>query len=227
LFLSLKTPQISRFAAFSFLKIKMTTLPKKLLIATNNKGKFSEISSLLKQLNIESVPTFQFNISEPEETGKTFAENSLLKAKYYASKTGLIALADDSGLCVDAMNNSPGIYSARFAKNSEGKDDFNSAFEKIFSEINKTSPENRRAFFICNLSLFNPETNFAISFEGRVDGNLTLEPRGNLGFGYDPIFVKNGMEKTFGEISAEEKDKISHRANAFEKLTNWLKSNNL
>lgn len=205
----------------------MFSLPTKLLIATNNKGKFSEIESLLNQIKITAVPTFQFNIPEPEETGTTFAENSLIKAKYYAKKTGLIALADDSGLCVEAMNGAPGIYSARFAKNAEGQDDFPAAFAKIFSEIEKNSPKNLRAFFICNLSIFDPKTNFEISFEGRVDGELIFPPRGNQGFGYDPIFIKNGLDKTFGEISAEAKDKISHRADAFTKLVSWLKNGSL
>ncbi len=205
----------------------MFSLPKKLLIATNNKGKFAEIASLLNHINIESVPTFQFNIAEPEETGTTFAANSLLKAKYYAFKTGLTALADDSGLCVAAMNGAPGIYSARFAKNAEGKDNFDAAFAKIAAEIEKNSPKNLRAFFICNLSIFDPKTNFEISFEGRVDGNLTFPPRGNKGFGYDPIFIKDGLDKTFGEMDAAKKDQISHRADAFEKLVKWLKNGRL
>ncbi len=202
----------------------MFSIPKQLLIATNNKGKFFEIESLLNQINIKAVPTFQFNIEEPEETGKTFAENSLLKARYYGSKTGLMALADDSGLCVDAMNGEPGIYSARFAKNERGESDFNFAFEKISAAIKNN---NYAAHFICNLALFDPKTNFEISFEGRVDGNLTFPALGNKGFGYDPIFIKNGMNQTFGEIDPEEKDQISHRADAFLKLVNWLKNSGL
>lgn len=200
---------------------KMTsTLPKKLLIATNNKGKFQEISSLLAPFKIEAVSTFQFNLQEPEENGKTFAENSLIKAKYYAKKTGIIALADDSGLCVEAMNGEPGIHSARFALDEMGEKNFTAAFEKIAKKISKNS----RACFICNLTLFDPQADFSVSFEGRVDGNLIFPPRGNKGFAYDPIFIKNDMEKTFGEISAEEKDKISHRGEAFLKFINWLKS---
>jgi XTP/dITP diphosphohydrolase len=202
----------------------MFSIPKQLLIATNNKGKFFEIESLLNQINIKAVPTFQFNIEEPEETGKTFAENSLLKARYYGSKTGLMALADDSGLCVDAINGEPGIYSARFAKNERGESDFNFAFEKISAAIKNN---NYAAHFICNLALFDPKTNFEISFEGRVDGNLTFPALGNKGFGYDPIFIKNGMNQTFGEIDPEEKDQISHRADAFLKLVNWLKNSGL
>jgi XTP/dITP diphosphohydrolase len=202
----------------------MFSIPTQLLIATNNKGKFFEIESLLNQINIKAIPTFQFNIEEPEETGKTFAENSLLKARYYGSKTGLTALADDSGLCVDAMNGEPGIYSARFAKNERSENNFNFAFEKISAAIKNN---NYAAHFICNLGFFDPKTNFEISFEGRVDGNLTFPARGNKGFGYDPIFIKNGMNQTFGEIDPKEKDQISHRADAFLKLVNWLKNSGL
>jgi len=202
----------------------MFSIPTQLLIATNNKGKFFEIESLLNQINIKAIPTFQFNIEEPEETGKTFAENSLLKARYYGSKTGLMALSDDSGLCVDAMNGEPGIYSARFAKNDRGESDFNFAFEKISAAVKNN---NYAAHFICNLGFFDPKTNFEISFEGRVDGNLTFPARGNKGFGYDPIFIKNGMNQTFGEIDPQEKDQISHRADAFLKLVNWLKNSGL
>ncbi len=204
------------------------SLPSQILIATNNKGKFVEIESLLNQISIKAIPTFQFNIEEPEETGTTFAANSLLKAKYYANKTGLVALADDSGLCVEALNNEPGIYSARFARNAEGKNDFNFAFEKIFTELKKINAEkNSRAHFICNLTIFDPKTNFEISFEGRVDGILNFPPLGNKGFGYDPIFIKDGMSQTFGEIDPELKDCISHRGEAFQKMVNWLQNHSL
>lgn len=194
------------------------SLPSKILIATNNKGKFHEISSLLSQINIEAIPTFQFNLEEPEETGKTFEENSLLKARFYGEKTRLVALADDSGLCVEAMNGAPGIHSARFALDEKGEKNFTQAFKKIEEKIS----QNSRAFFICNLSLFDPQTKFEISFEGRVDGNLIFPPRGNKGFGYDPIFIKDGMTQTFGEIDPQTKDEISHRGEAFKKLRNWL-----
>ena len=195
-------------------------LPQEILIATNNRGKFNEIADLLKMINITAIPTFDLNIAEPEETGLTFQENSLLKAKYYAKITNLFSLADDSGLCVEAMNGAPGIYSARFAKNNDGKNDFDFAFKKIAAEIN----ENSRAYFICNLTLFDPKTDFTISFEGRVDGNLISPPRGNKGFGYDPIFIKDGLNQTFGEIEPELKDQISHRGEAFKKLVIWLKN---
>ncbi len=198
-------------------------LPDEILIATNNRGKFSEIADLLGSISIKAIPTFEFEIAEPEETGLTFAENSVLKAKYYGQKTGLVSLADDSGLCVEAMNGEPGIYSARFAKNAQGENDFTSAFEKISAQLAKNNFQNCRAFFICNLALFNPVSGFNISFEGRVDGNLIFPPRGNQGFGYDPIFIKDGMDKTFGEIDPQFKDQISHRGIAFKKMVEWLK----
>ena len=186
----------------------------RLLIASGNAGKILEISALLTPLGIKSISASQFNLPEPEENGKTFAENSLIKAKFYGEKTKIVALADDSGLCIEAMNGEPGIHSARFAQKN-----FPEAFEKISKKIK----ENPRAYFVCNLTIFDPEKNFSISFEGRVDGSLIFPPRGTKGFGYDPIFIKDGMMKTFGEIDPQEKDQISHRGEAFKKLINWLK----
>ena len=186
----------------------------RLLIASGNAGKILEISALLKPLGIKPIPASQFNFPEPEENGKTFAENSLIKAKFYGEQTKIVALADDSGLCIEAMNGEPGIHSARFAQKN-----FPEAFEKISKKIK----ENPRAYFVCNLTIFDPEKNFSISFEGRVDGSLIFPPRGNKGFGYDPIFIKDGMTQTFGEIDPQEKDQISHRGEAFKKLINWLK----
>ena len=202
------------------------SVPSELLIATNNKGKFVEIEALLKLINIKAISVFDLNIEEPEETGISFAENSLLKARYYSSKVGIAALADDSGLCVADLDNKPGIHSARFAQNEAGKSDFPLACEKIFAALKNKGlddQDNLKAHFICNLSIFDPKSNFEISFEGRVDGKLT-KPKGNRGFGYDPIFIKDGMEQSFGEIEPELKDKISHRADAFEKLVNWLRT---
>lgn len=203
---------------------------EKILIATGNQGKFNEISSLLKPLNIQAISSSKFNLSEPEENGKTFKENSVIKARYYGSKTNLIALADDSGLCVDALNDNPGINSARFAIDEKtNKSNFPLAFEKIFLQLSKVgiTPNHKpKAHFICNLSLFDPETNFEISFEGRVDGCLIYPARGNKGFGYDSIFMKDGMNLSFGEIETNEKDLISHRANAFKKFVAWLEKKN-
>lgn len=198
-------------------------LPRKILVATNNSGKFAEISDLLQQINIEAIKAPE-GIAEPEETGLSFGENSLLKAKYYAKKTGLIALADDSGLCIEALGGAPGIHSARFALDESRQKNFPFAFEKIFIALKEiaSNPCGSKAYFICNLTIFDPQTNFSKSFEGRIDGALTFPSRGNQGFGYDPIFIKNGMEQTFGEISASEKDAISHRAEAFKQLINYF-----
>ncbi len=194
-------------------------LPRKILVATNNSGKFVEISDLLKRINIEAIKA-PADLAEPDETGADFAANSLLKAKYYAAKTSLVALADDSGLCIEALNGAPGIHSARFALDSLGQKNFPLAFEKISNSLQKNGVEpcGSKAYFVCNLTIFDPQTNFSESFEGRIDGTLTFPARGDQGFGYDPIFIKDKMTKTFGEISTAEKDAISHRAVAFAKL---------
>jgi XTP/dITP diphosphohydrolase len=192
--------------------------PTEILIATGNEGKFREISALLAAIDVKAISSFQFQLEEPEETGRTFEENAIIKAEFYGKKTGLVSLADDSGLCVEAMNGAPGIYSARFALDENGNKNFSQAFEKIAAK----TTQNKRAHFICNLTLFDPKNDFHISFEGRCDGELTFPPRGNKGFGYDPIFIKDGLTQTFGEIDANKKDSISHRAKAFEKLCSWL-----
>ncbi|MFT6106372.1 MAG: XTP/dITP diphosphohydrolase [Rickettsiales bacterium] len=199
-----------------------------ILIASGNKGKLIEIAELLKEIDIKAISAADFNLEEPEETGKTFEENSVLKAKYYGKKTGLVALADDSGLCIDFLNGKPGIHSARFALGIDGKTkDFDLAFQKIKQELieKNIDLENQiiKAHFICNLTIFDPKNNQTKSFEGRVDGKLTFPPRGGNGFGYDPIFTADEMDKTFSEISAEEKDKISHRNQAFSSFVKYLK----
>ncbi|MSP33798.1 MAG: RdgB/HAM1 family non-canonical purine NTP pyrophosphatase [Rickettsiales bacterium] len=194
-------------------------LPRKILVATNNSGKFVEISDLLQQINIESIKP-AVDLAEPAETGETFAANSLLKAKYYAEKTGLVSLADDSGLCIEALNGKPGIHSARFALDELGQKNFPKTFEKIISLLKEkgVEPSGSKAYFICNLTIFDPQSGFSESFEGRINGMLTFPARGAQGFGYDPIFIKDGISQTFGEISSIEKDAISHRAVAFAKL---------
>ena len=202
-----------------------------ILVATGNKGKLTEISALLKEINIRSLSLDNFGeFTEPEENGATFKENSLIKAKYYAKKTNMVSLADDSGLCIADLDNRPGIYSARFAIDEiTGKKDFAKTFKKIFDELESKGikkDQNIRAFFVCSLTIYDPRTDFNIDFEGRVDGRLIYPPKGNLGFGYDPIFIKDKMNLTFGEIDRFKKDKISHRFVAFEKMTKWLKENN-
>ena len=213
------------------MKNQLTAPVTKILVATGNKGKLDEISKLLDKINIEAVGSFQYNLSEPEENGKDFVENSVIKARYYGEKTGLFALADDSGLCVELLDNMPGIYSARWAFDEKSKSrDFNLAFEKIKQvlidrnvDINNTII---KAYFICNLSTYNPKTKAVNSFEGRIDGTIVFPARGNNGFGYDPIFIPEGYKQTFGEIDPAIKEQISHRGKAFRKLVNWLGNSN-
>lgn len=205
----------------------MAKIPNKILIASNNLGKIREISELISHLKIKALAPKDIEslqgFIEPEESGKTFAENSLIKAKFYGLKSQTPALADDSGFCVIDLNNKPGIHSARFALNKSGEKDFPTAFEKIFYELQEkeVSINNAKAYFICNLTYFDPNSNFSISFEGRVDG-VICQPIGDKGFGYDPIFIKNGMSSSFAEIDPTEKEKISHRGTAFKQFKNWL-----
>lgn len=201
---------------------------KKILIASNNKGKLAEIAKLLENIGIEAVSASDFNLIEPEENADNFADNAFIKAKFYGDKINMMALSDDSGLCIPALNNQPGVHSARFAIDANGQKNFPLAFEKILLQLKQKNlfiTDNISAFFICNLCLYNPKNNFKINFEGRVDGKLIYPARGNNGFGYDPIFVKENMEQSFGEIEAEFKHQISHRALAFSQLENWLKNN--
>ena len=201
-------------------------MSKKILIATNNKGKVTEIADLLTPLGIETISAIDYNLEEPEENGSNFEENSIIKAKYYGNKTGEISLADDSGLCIDLLNGEPGIYSARWAIDENGKKDFSLAFEKIKQAlITKGADINLdkiNAHFICNLSLYNPKTGEINSFEGKVSGYLTFPALGHKGFGYDPIFIPNSYDKTFGEMDYKDKEKISHRTKAFNKLKTVL-----
>lgn len=209
----------------------LKTIPNQLLIATGNSGKYAEIAKILEEMAIEPISLQKILgqkfslLREPEESGNSFAENALIKARYYAIETGFVAIADDSGLCVKALGGSPGIHSARFAIDEFGKKNFEFAAKKIFDELAKSGigfDDKPEAKFVCNLCVYDPKNHEFQSFEGEVSGYLSYPPRGNFGFGYDPIFVKNGEEKTFGEIEAKEKDKISHRAMAFELLKSRL-----
>jgi XTP/dITP diphosphohydrolase len=185
----------------------------KLLIASGNQGKVMEIRELMSEFNVQIIAASEFDIAEPEETGKTFIENAELKARYYGGKTGLPALADDSGLCVDALNGEPGIYSARWA----GADkNFAEAISRVQTEM--TGKDNNKAKFVCALSLYWPNLNKMESVEGSIDGTLTFPQKGKGGFGYDPIFIPKGYNETFGELHHEVKQKISHRAVAFDNL---------
>jgi XTP/dITP diphosphohydrolase len=187
----------------------------KLLIASGNEGKIMEIREIMSDFNVEIVSAKDFGIAEPEETGETFIENAVLKAKHYGDISGLPALADDSGLCVDALGGAPGIHSARWG--GEAKD-FNAAMKKVESEL--PDKKNAKAKFVCALALYWPKMpkNNLETVEGYVEGALTFPKRGTKGFGYDPIFIPKGYDKTFAEIDHEVKLKISHRADAFDKL---------
>jgi XTP/dITP diphosphohydrolase len=189
--------------------------PGRLVIASHNAGKIREIAALLGSHGIEPVSAGDLDVPEPEETGTSFAANAELKARFSADLTGLPALADDSGLCVDALDGDPGIFSARWA--GEAKD-FGMAMDLVHTRMAEKAPETGRdAHFVCALSLCWPDGH-VVTVEGRVDGHLVWPPRGEHGFGYDPMFRPWGHDLTFGEMSAEAKQPLTHRADAFAKL---------
>ncbi len=193
----------------------------KLLIGTNNKGKLREIKSLLPK-NIKIYSTSEFNLRSPVENGKTFKENSLIKSKYFSKKTGLICLADDSGLEIDFLGKNPGIYSARWAGRYG---DFNKAIRRVYRELNKRDKnwKNKKikARFICALSISYLNKKIACVL-GKVEGYISDKPKGKNGFGYDPIFIPTGKRMTFGEISPNIKYKLDHRYKAFKKIKKLL-----
>jgi XTP/dITP diphosphohydrolase len=198
-------------------------LPGRLVIATHNGGKLREIEELLRPFGIVPLSAAALGLEEPGETGSTFRDNAVLKARAAAQASKLIALADDSGLCVEALDGAPGVYSARWAGE---KKDFGAAMTRVESELEaRAAPPPWRAAFVSVLALAWPD-GAVETFEGRVDGVLVFPPRGTAGFGYDPIFCLDGHDRTFGEMSAEEKHGIpadgsvalSHRARAFQKF---------
>lgn len=202
----------------------MRSIGDKLVIATHNPGKLGEIADLVEPLGITCVSAKDLDLPEPEEIGNTFVDNADLKAREAADLSGLPALADDSGLCVDALQGSPGIFSARWAEDEQGNRDWMRAMERVWSEVEAAGPDaGHDAHFACALAIAWPNDGQVENFEGRVDGTLTWPPRGSNGFGYDPIFVANGREVTFGEMDPAEKHSISHRADAFRKLVKALK----
>jgi XTP/dITP diphosphohydrolase len=173
---------------------------------------------LLAPFGIECVGAAEMDLPEPEETGVTFVDNAELKARQAADLSGLPALADDSGLSVDALHGAPGIYSARWAEDEDGNRDFGRAMERVWREVEAAGEDaGHDAHFVCALSLAWPDGTIE-SFEGKVHGTLVWPPRGERGFGYDPMFVAAGMTDTFAEIEPSEKHRISHRADAFAKL---------
>lgn len=197
-----------------------------LLLATHNKGKVAEFAKMLDELNIELKSAADFDLPEPEETENSFIGNALIKARAACAATGLPALADDSGLCIDALNGAPGIYSADWAETKghgqEGRD-FNFAMERVKTEIGGISGD-ETAHFKAVLALVYPDGHEEI-FEGRFEGHLTWPKRGENGHGYDPIFVPEGYDITAGEMLTEEKNLISHRAKAVEKFKEYLIQN--
>ena len=185
----------------------------RIVAATHNGGKARELAALLED-RFELVSAAALKLPEPEETETTFAGNALIKARAAADASGLIALADDSGLCVAALEGAPGVHSARWA--GPGRD-FGHAMALVERRLAETESDDARAWFVCALALAWPEGP-AVVVEGRVDGTLSFPPRGDKGFGYDPIFVPEGGRLTFGELETAVKDQISHRARAFAKL---------
>jgi XTP/dITP diphosphohydrolase len=212
---------VSRHAAKSAENPAHRAITGRLVIATHNPGKLRELRDLVAAYGVEAVSAGELGLAEPDETGTSFRENARIKAVAATQASGLPAFADDSGLAIDALGGAPGIYSARWA----GPDkDFDAAMQKIETMLREKNAADRRAYFVSALCVAWPDGHLE-EFEGRVDGTLVWPPRGTAGFGYDPIFLPHGHERTFGEMSADEKhglppkgQGLSHRARAFLKL---------
>jgi len=193
----------------------------KLLIGTNNKGKYKEIKDLLPKY-IKTHSTSEFKLKSPIENGLTFTENSIIKSKHFSKKTKLICLADDSGLEIDILDKSPGIYSARWGGE---KGNFKKAINRVYKELLKKDKNWKhkkvKARFICALSICYLDKKIA-SVTGKVEGHISTKPKGKNGFGYDPIFIPKNKRKTFGEMSSFQKYKIDHRFAAFKKIRKFL-----
>ena len=194
---------------------------EKLLIGTNNKGKLKEIRDLLPK-NIVTLSTAEFKLKSPRENGKSFKENSLIKSKYFSKKTNLMCLADDSGLEIDILDKNPGIYSARWGGRNS---DFNKAIKRVYRELKKKDKYWRnkkiKARFVCALSISYLSKKICCVI-GKVEWIISEKPRGNNGFGYDPIFIPKSKKKTFGEMTPLQKYKIDHRFKAFKKIKKFL-----
>ena len=184
-----------------------------ILLATQNKGKVKEIQEMIKGLPYTvMIPDSEFDI---EETGTTFAENARLKAKAFCQRFGNnLTLADDSGLVVDALDGRPGVYSKRYGNTDAHRN------MKLLNELNFVPAEKRTARFVCVIALYGPGVDAV--FEGKVEGKIADSIRGNQGFGYDPIFIPNGYDNTFGELGSEVKNTLSHRANALKLVLDFL-----
>lgn len=188
---------------------------KKIVLASHNTGKLREIAALLEPYGIEVISAGDLGLDEPEETEDTFAGNARIKAHFAAKASGMPALSDDSGLQVDALDGAPGVYTADWAETENGRD-FVMAMTKVNDKLaGKLAPHTAR--FCCTLCLAWPDGHDEV-FEGKVEGSLTWPMRGDRGFGFDPVFIANGMSETFAEIDPAEKNRIGHRADAFAKL---------
>ena len=187
---------------------------KKIVIASHNTGKVKEIRAMLNPLKVEVLSANDFNLNEPVEDGSTFEENALIKSSYVSKNTGIASLSDDSGICFCDLNNEPGVYSARWAGEEKN---FDIAMYKINNSIKEVENPNYNCFFVCALSLSWPNGK-NITVSGKVNGKFSWPPKGNFGFGYDPIFIPFGYDETFAEMDPQFKHSISHRALAFKKL---------
>jgi XTP/dITP diphosphohydrolase len=192
----------------------MSRLTGRLVVASHNAGKVREIAALLAPLGVEAVSAASLGLPEPEETETTFAGNAALKARAAAEASGLPTLADDSGLEVFALGGDPGVYSARWAGPEK---DFSAAMRRVRDALQAAKAGDRGARFVCALALAEPGGAVEV-FEGEARGLIVWPPRGDQGFGYDPMFEPEGYARTFGEMSHEEKLPLTHRARAFEKL---------
>ncbi len=201
---------------------------KKIVVASHNRGKLAEIADLIGPFGFEAKSAAEYGLPEPDETGTTFEENAYIKAFAAAAATGLLALSDDSGLAVDALDGAPGVYTADWAVQEDGSRDFGRAMaltEEKLAAKGATAPADRTGRFVSVICVAWPDGH-AEYFRGEVDGTLVWPPRGEKGFGYDPIFLPDGHDKTFGEMTAEEKHgwkpggatALSHRARAFRKF---------
>jgi XTP/dITP diphosphohydrolase len=193
-----------------------------LLIATRNVGKVKELEKLLADLpvTVRSLNDFPNVPEAPEETGATFADNAQIKAKFYAERAGILALADDSGLTVDALGGAPGVLSARYAGIDATDAD---RIAKLLKELNQTGDEKRRASFVCAIAVADARGEIKHLAEAACAGRIADSAKGANGFGYDPVFIPDGFELTFGELSARVKERISHRARAIKKIIRYLR----
>jgi XTP/dITP diphosphohydrolase len=193
---------------------------KELLVATSNAGKVRELSQLLSgfPLGLRLLSDFA-GVEEAEETGQTFEENATIKALHYSAHTGLLTLSDDSGLVVDALGGAPGVRSARYAGREAT---YAERMSKLTGEIDATGDAERRARFVCVIAIADPAAGTLHTFEGTCEGRIATAPRGTGGFGYDPLFIPDGHERTFGELPAEVKHTLSHRARALRQAARHL-----